>query len=41
MIEFLRCNRKFRKLLIRISDYLLKEAILEFLYPGNLEIEFK
>ena len=41
MIEGLRVNRRFRRILIRISDYVFEEAILEFLYPGNLEIEFK
>ncbi len=41
MREFLRYNRKFRRLLIRISDYIFEDAILEWLYPVDMVIEFK
>ncbi len=41
MIEYLRYNRRFRRFLIKISYYVFEDAILTFLYPGDLGIEFK
>lgn len=40
MRKWIRYNKLCRWLLLRLSDYVFEERILDFLFPDNMQIEF-